>query len=268
MSEKTDDEQWQEAWADDDGEEAFDTATSEPDEPDPEQPAASSSESAPPDNDSELESLKHKLRSAEGRLEKFEEHIDGLRDQISTREKPTEEPPSEEEPVLPDGWTKEDWDDYQADYPVQAELAEKQTKSVKELEQRLSRTEQELTVKEQQRVFDETIRKAHPDYDDLLASERDQIVRFIEGQKNPTLKAAYQAVYKGGDAPDIVNLVTDYKASKGSGKPNNKVDQRVDDALAIPGRSQQPTNLSARAGLPPEDDFSAGWEYFKDEAID
>lgn len=267
MSEKEDEQQWNEAWSDNDGEEAFDTATSDPDEPDPESPPVSSSEPAPPDND-DLESLKHKLASAEGRFHKFEEHLDDLRNQISRRETPVEEtPPVQAEPVLPDGWTQEDWNDYQADYPVQAELTEKQTQTVKQLEQRLSKAEQEMAVKEQQQLFDDTIRKAHPDYDDLMASDREQILQFIEGQSNPTLKAAYQHVYKSGDAPDIINLVSDYKASKDSGKSNH-VSRSVDNALAIPGRPQQPTNLSAKAGIPPEDDFSAGWEYFKDDSID
>ncbi len=265
MSEKDDDQEWNDAWSDDDGEEALQD-TSEPEEADPESPPASASEPAAPDDD--LESMKHKLRSAEGRLQKFEEHIDDLRSQITTREQPEEESPAQAEPVLPDGWTKDDWQDYESDYPVQAELTEKQTKSVKELEQRLSKTEQELALKEQQRSFDEQIHKAHPDYNDLLSSERDQILQFIEGQSNPTLKAAYQAIYKGGDAPDIINLVSDYKASKDSGKSTSTVSRSVDNALAVPGRHQQPTHLSGKAGLPPDDDFSAGWEFFKDEAID
>ena len=279
-----DDQAWSDAWSDETDRE--DGALSEdpppavdepdPEAPPPEQPPAGQEQEPEPEPEPEepetIESLKQKLRSAEGRFNKFEEHITDLRQKIEQREKPDEpEETPEPDTFLPEGWSQEDWDDFSTDYPVQAELLENQSRQVKSLTDRLDTTEQHLSVTEQNRVFNDSIRKAHPDYDDLLADERQQIVDFIEGQPNPTLKAAYQNIYQDGSAEQIISLVSDYKENgrKPAGKDKPPVSQRnIDNALAVPGRSRSPNNISGRAGLPDEDDFDGGWDYFSDDSID
>ena len=281
MSEKPendeDDKAWSDAWSDDyDGDDGASPEDPPPasDEPDPESSPEfpSSGQQPEPEPEDDVESLKQKLRSAEGRFQKFEEHIDELREKISAREKPNEPQTPEEEPFMPDGWTKEDWEDFEADYPVQAELLEQQSRQVKNLTERVDSTENHISVTEQNKAFEDTIRKAHSDYDDLLSNERQQILDFIEGQQNPTLKAAYQQVYQGGSAEQIIDLVTDYKQrgrpDAGKQKPPVNSSANMDHALAVPGRSRSPSNITGKAGMPAEDDFSGGWNYFSDDSID
>lgn len=263
---------WNEAWSDDESDDgALSQDPPAADEPDPESPpdpAPSQQQEPAPDDD--IESLKQKLRSAEGRFNKFEQHIDTLKDQISKLETPDELETPEQDTFLPDGWSKEDWDDFSADYPVQAELLEGQSRQVQKLSERVDNTEQHLSVTEQNRVFNDTIHQAHPDYDDLLQNERQQIIDFIAGQKNPTLKTAYEQIYQGGTAEQIVELVNDYKATgrtSGSDK-TPPVNSNIDNALAVPGRSRSPSKISGRAGIPDEDDFDGSWDYFSDDSIE
>ncbi len=282
MSEKpdpNDDEEeqaWSDAWSDDyDGDDGASPAEPPPasDEPDPESvpPELASSEPQEPEPEETVDSLKHKLRSAEGRFNKFEEHIDGLKQQIS-KLTPDEPKAPQEEPLLPQGWSQEDWDDFSADYPAQAELLEQQSRQVKTLTERVDNTENHLSVTEQNRIFNDAIHAAHPDYDDLLNNERQQITNFIAGQKNTTLKTAYEQIYQGGSAEQIIELVNDYKATgrtSGTDKspPVNK-QSNIDNALAVPGRSRSPRNIAGKSGIPDEDDFSGGWNYFSDDSID
>lgn len=285
MSEKTeydeDEQAWKEAWSDDNDIDDAGASPADPpavDEPDPEspppeQPPPSDQQQEPePEPEDDIGTLKQKLRSAEGRLQKFEEHIDDLRQKVAKKETPDEpEETPAEDTFLPDGWSKEDWEDFSADYPVQAELLEQQSRQVKQLTDRVDTTENHISVTEQNKIFDDTIKKAHPDYDDLLKNERQQIVDFIESQQNPILKDVYKQIYQDGSAEQIVELVTDYKQhGRGeAGKDSPPVDQsRIDNALAVPGRSRSPSRITGKAGMPSEDDFSGGWNYFSDDSID
>ena len=262
MAMEDDDREWDEAWQEDEA----DTSTEPPQELPPDPPA----DEKPADD---LETLKQKLKSAEGRFVKFEEHIEELREKVAAQEAPEETGEPEDdgsEPLeLPEGWNQDDWQDFSADYPVQAELYSKQLRQVQQLSQRLDNSEQRNHAERQAREADQAILSAHPDYRELLSSERQQIVEFIEGQKNPVLKSAYHQIYNEGTADQIIDLVSDYKARGRSGQPQkSSVSQRMDDALAVPGRPAQPVNMSGRAGMPDKDDFDASWDYFPDEAID
>lgn len=277
-----DDKVWTDAFNDNSDDDADDPPPAEQDpesgqqapelDPAPEPKPSDPPDPAPPDD---LDKLRHKLSSAEGRFTKFEEHIEGLKTKISELEAshaPDQTPDKDKsEPLpLPDGWTKEDWDDFEADYPVQAELLAQQNRQVQQLRERVDHTEQVTTQDLQAREFNDSIRKAHPDYDELLSNERDQIVSFIEGQANPTLKSAYQFIYRQGDAAGIIDLVTDYKERGRKADPPDKppAKSRVDDALAVPGRSPTPANHNAKGGLPDEADFENSWNYFSDESLD
>ena len=266
---------WTDAFNDDSDDDAIsdDPPVTEPDpesapEPEPSEPP----DPAPTEN---LEKLQQKLRSAEGRFGKFEEHIEGLKTKISemeSRQTPEPETPEKPEPLpLPEGWTQEDWDDFEADYPAQAEVLAQQSRQVQQLRERVDHSEQVITQEQQAKEFDNSIRQAHPDYDELLTNEREQIVSFIEGQTNPTLKSAYQFIYQQGDAQSIIDLVSDYKERGRKADPPDKPPankQRIDDALAVPGRSPAPANPNARAGIPDESNFDDAWNYFSDESLD
>jgi len=234
---------------------------------------------APPDAEAdpaaenqEIEALKQKLRSAEGRFSKFEEHIDGLKSQLSELEgqrQPAEAPAPEPEPelTLPDGWSKEDWEDFSADNPAQAELLQTQTRQVQQLRETVEASEQQRQQQEAMQAFRSEILAAHSDYDEVLATQRDDIVSFINAQANPVLKSAYQAIYERGSASEVASLMTDYKASRASPDKAPVDDRRVDDALAVPGRSAVPA-ANSRSGAPDKDDYDGSWDYFPDESID
>ena len=239
--------------------------------PDPTPEPAPAPEAEPQEQeDTELEKLKHKLSSAEGRLTKFEEHIDNLKTQISERQKqPEPEPEPEPEPILPDGWTKEDWNDFAEDNPAQAEVLQQQNRQVQQLKDDVETTERQRLQQEANTAFRTEILATHPDYDELLAQKRNDILDFINSTENPLLKAAYQNTYERGSAPDIVNLVSDYKASRKAPTDAGKVkeDRRVEDALAVPGRPATPRS-DGQSGVPDKDDYDGAWDYFSDDSLD
>lgn len=263
------------------GGEPSDPSPTSPDpEPAPEAPAdqrdpdapAPAAEADPPTTDQEVKDLKQKLRSAEGRFTKFEEHIDGLKSQLSELERqpqPEKEPDPEPEPelTLPEGWTKEDWDDFSADNPAQAEILQTQTRQVQQLKDTVETSEQQRQQQEAVQAFRSEILAAHSDYDEVLANQRDDIVSFINQQANPVLKSAYQTIYERGSAAEVASLMTDYKAARAS--PDNAPvdDRRVDDALAVPSRPSVPA-ANSRSGAPDKEDFDGSWDYFPDESID
>ncbi len=267
------DQLWDETAEDDaldSGEPASEPAETETPDPETPDPEATPAEPAEPEADnSELEKLKHKLSSAEGRFVKFEEHIEQLKTQISQREQPEPEPeiPPEADLILPDNWTKEDWDDFAEDNPVQAELLQNQTRQVQQLRENVETSEQQRLQKEQSDRFKTEIMSVHPDYEELLSNKRDDIVNFINSTESPLLKSAYQNTYERGSASDIVSLVSDYKAARAP-KTNGKVsDRRLDDALAVPSRPATPRS-DGRAGVPDKDDYDGAWDYFPDDSID
>lgn len=237
-----------------------------PPEPDQDESSASA-ESA---SRQEIEELRHKIKSAEGRFSKFEEHIDGLKAQLAKREKPDEEAePDEETLVLPEGWTRQDWEDYCADNPVQAEVLSQQQREVKALKEQVEAQGQQAAQREAKMRFVAEIEAVHPDYSELLANERQQIETFIKQQANPVLKSAYQGIYDRGTASQINAFLNEYKASKGeASQARNSRQAAVEEALAVPSKSSSPVNPSGRAGVPDENDFDGAWDYFKDEDID
>ncbi len=276
---QVDDEEkaFDEAW-DDINDEALDAEEpSEVPEPaddvtssDPEPAAPDPDPGADSGADSQTEALKQKLRSAEGRLTQFEGHISDLRHKLAEREPPVSEPePEQDTPIaLPEGWTPQDWDDFSADNPIQAEFLKDQSRKVRELTDRLDTSEKRSMAQTQKDVFDAEIRSSHSDFDELMANERDEILQFIDSQPNPVLKSAYQTIYDRGSAPDIVELVTHYKQQRGTAQTQVDSQHNVDDALAVPSGGLAPGNSLGRNRLPSKDDEDGAWDYFKDDAID
>lgn len=218
----------------------------------------------------EIEELRHKIKSAEGRFSKFEEHIDGLKAQLAEREKPDEEAePEKDTLVLPEGWTQQDWEDYSADNPVQAEVLSQQNREMQALKEQVQAQGQQVAERDAKARFVAEIEAVHPDYSELLAKERQQIETFIEQQANPVLKSAYQGIYDRGTASQINAFLDQYKASKGeASRAKSSRQAAVEEALAVPSKSSSPVNPSGRAGVPDENDFEGAWDYFKDEDID
>ena len=260
-------------WDDDDLDDSAASApdASVPDASDTDDPE--SFETTPSRND-----LEHKIKSAEGRyqkseekLQEFQQSIQSMQQQLESlnEKKPDPEPQdtgAEAQEVVPEGWSKDEWDDFKDDQPVTAELHEKQSRQVQLIREDLDdyRTKQDAVTHQEQ--FRNTVVTAHPDYDDLLKNERTQIEDFIEHQSNPIVKQAYQHVYEQGTADEVVQLVSDYKGvrpTKGQGKSSNST---ADEALAITGRSASP-NVNHR-GTTDQNDFDRAWDDFPDELDD
>ncbi len=245
-------------------------AAAEP-EPEPIPDPAPAPEADPQQTSDDVDKLRHKLKSAEGRFTKFEDHISELKSKLNdleSKQQPEPEPEPEPEQSLPEGWSKEDWNDFAEDNPAQAELLRSQNREVQQLKDKVEVSEHQRQEEDAARTFRSTVVSSHPDYDELLANKRDDIKAFIDNQANPVLKSAYQTIYQRGSAEQVVQLVTDYKGSR-SASDNAKVDdRRVNDALAVPSRSASPSAAASSSGQPDKEDFDAAWDYFKDDAID
>ena len=227
-------------------------------------PDPAPAEPAPVEDDNEK--LRHRLKSAEGRLKVFEGQVADMRGQLEQASQP-EEPPPEPEPEIPEGWSKEDWDDYQSDNPVSAELHTQQSREVRQLRETLDQTVNQQNTERLQREFNSTVQATHPDYLELLSNERTDIRTFIESEKNPLLREKYESVYRSGTAEEVVSLVSSYKASKPTGDDLKQEQRRQeDDAIAVPSSSPLPSG--DRAGMPDKDDVDAAWDHFTDDSLD
>ena len=177
---------------------------------------------------------------------------------------PDGETSDDPQPVVPEGWSEDEWNDFKDDQPVTAELHEKQIRQVQEIKDNLNdyRTQTEAATFQEQ--FRSTVLAAHPDYDDLLKDERTHIEDFINQQANPIVKQAYQHVYDEGTAEEVVQLVSDYKAVRGNGQSVSS--RKAKEAMAITGRAPSP-NVGHRGRVDP-DDFDQAWEDFPDDMDD
>lgn len=268
-----DDKEYDELWDDADEGDSLDSgepAPATPDDKTDDQSPAPAEETAaePQGSDSEVEQLKHKLKSAEGRFTKFEEHIDELRTRIAKTEQPDEQPDPEPELTLPEGWTGDDWIDFSEDNPVQAELLQNQSREVQQLKETVASSEQQRIQKDANESFKTEITSSHPDYEELLANKRDDILTFINSTDSSLLKSAYQQTYERGSATEIVSLMTDYKAARAKPNPGKvNEDRRLNDAMAVPSRSSHP-RTDGQSGVPDKDDYDGAWDYFPDDSID
>lgn len=237
-----------------------------PQEAEPEQPPEQPPEPEPPEQPPEpddIEKLRQKVKSAEGRYRKFGEDIDQMRTELEAREQ-DEQPEEDTAPLLPDGWTERDWEDFVADSPVEAELMQAQNQRLATLQQRLDTSERERVQREQLQSFRQTVLDAHPDYEELMRGEGEQVRAFIASQDNPLVKGAYERVYQQGTAEEVVQLVSQYKLSKGTQAQQQQ--QRVNASLAVPSRAPVPDSYRS-VGLPDENDEDGAWDYFSDESI-
>ena len=221
-------------------------------------PADPSPDSPEPPPDDDLDRLRQRVRSAEGRYQKFGEDIDAMRRELA--EKEGREPEVPDTPVLPEGWTQDDWEDFATDSPTEAELLQANAREQHRLRQRLDDYDRHQSQQESINAFRQTVLTAHPDYEPLMAQEGDQVRAFIDNQPNPLVKKAYQQVYQQGTAEEVVELVNQYKLSR------NRPDNRISDSLAVPSRSPVP-DVSRYGGLPDANDEDAAWDYFDDEKI-
>lgn len=221
-----------------------------------------------PASEQDRAQLEHKLRSAEGRyrkseqkLQEFEHSIADMRQQLSAMTAPVnpEPEPENDPPLMPDGWSAEEWQDYKDDQPVTAEIQEQQIRKVQQLTDKIDTYQQDVEQHEQHRRFRDTVLTAHPDFDDLLASQKDDIEHFIKIQENPLLRQAYQQVYDAGTAEQVVQLLTDYKHQQEAPK-GQTLSARAQQALAVAGHNSQPA--LTHSGRVNPDDFDAAWAEF------
>ena len=249
MNLQSDDDDLQ--WPDEDSSDA-------PDEPAVEEPIPEPEPEPEPDDD--LEKLRQKVRSAEGRYNRFGEDIDAMRRELAQRE--GQEPEVSDTPILPEGWTQADWEDFATDSPTEAELLQANAREQNRLRQRLDDFDRNQVEQESRRAFRSRVLDAHPDYEPMMASEGAQFKKFVEQQQNPLVKKAYQQVYQQGTADEVIELVNQYKLSR----RGSDTDRRINESLAVTSRSSMPASNSY-GGLPDINDEDAAWDYFDDEKI-
>lgn len=221
----------------------------------------------------DIETLRHKVSSAEGRYKKFQNSMETMQNQLATLEasqtsEPEPEPEKEPEPALPEGWTQDDWDDYRSDNPVGAELYQSQNREVEQLREQVSQTTQQQQQEQAQKEFNAAVMADHPDYLELLGNQREDIRTFIESESSPLLRQTYEGVYRQGTPEQVSELMTAFKASRPDSDRTNLQQRRVQDALAVPGKSPTPNANRPKGGAPGEDDFDSAWDYFSDDSID
>lgn len=219
--------------------------------------------------------LEQKLRSAEGRYQKseeklreFESSIADMREQLASLNPVAgpddDQDTGEPEEVVPEGWSKEEWEDYKDDQPVTAELQEQQIRQVQKIREDLDTQRQQQEAKVFHEQFRSTVIAAHPDFDDLLNTQRTEIESFITSQTNPLVRDAYQRAYDQGTADEVVQLLGDYKQTR---SPNGRrLSSKAEEALAVTGRGSQPN--VGYSGQSDPDDFDAAWEDFPDDMDD
>lgn len=215
----------------------------------------------------DLEKLKQKLKSAEGRLSKFEESVAEMRERLE-KSHPEPEKNQQAEDVnsqdnnsefVPPGMDKDDWLDLQEDYPDTAKLLrEKLTQ-----EQAADRQIKEQQAKEAEEhkareAFRQHILNDHPDYDTEILPRMDDVKAFIAEQSG-AVKTVYQRIFDAGTAAEVSSLVTDYKAARSQSKATNATSkERINSALAVPGKGGSSPNLSK--GKLDMDDYDAAYE--------
>ena len=204
--------------------------------------------------------MRQKVRSAEGRYNRFGEDIDAMRRELAVKE--GREPEISDTPVLPEGWTEADWEDFATDSPAEAELLQASAREQNRLHQRLDDFNRQHVEQESRKAFRQRVLDAHPDYEPMMAKEGQQFKSFVEQQRNPLLKKTYQQIYQQGTADEVVELVNQYKLSR----RGSDTDRRINDSLAVTSRSSVPDS-SSYGGLPDINDEDAAWEYFDDEKI-
>ena len=222
----------------------------------------------------DIDKLRQKLKSAEGRLGKFEESVEEMREKLNKLEQPeasedktepTPDTPDDSE-FVPPGMDKDDWLDLQEDYPDTAKaLKEKfsEDNKVKAENRELKEKQaQEATDKEALEAFRKTILDVHPDYDTVIAPKLDDLQAFIQEQDSAVMKQQYQRIFDSGSAEEVNALVTDYKAKRGLNKnpttPDPTPDKKLDNALAVPTKGGGNPNLNK--GKVDMDDFDAAYE--------
>lgn len=99
----------------------------------------------------------------------------------------------------------------------------------------------------------DTIRKAHPDFEDLRDSGK--LGAWLNAQK-PMLQRAYDDVCKNGTADEIIEMLNDYKEANKPKQTNvGKRKPQVESLLAVPGRTGGPPPAK-----PGADDFDSAWD--------
>ena len=255
MNLQSEDEADELAWPDQDSSDAPEEMVLA--EPDPEPEPEPEPEPTP---DDDLERLRQKVKSAEGRYTRFGEDIESMRRELAKKE--GREPEISDTPVLPEGWTQADWEDFATDSPTEAELLQASAREQNRLRQRVDDFYRQNVEQESRNAFRQRVLDAHPDYEPLMAKEGQQFKLFVDQQRNPLLRKAYQQAYQKGTADEVVELVNQYKLSR----RGSDMDRRINDSLAVTSRSSVPDS-SSYGGLPDANDEDGAWEYFDDEKI-
>ncbi len=231
--------------------------------------AQADSDDQPEPEEEDLEKLKQKLKSAEGRLSKFEESVAEMRERLE-KSQPQPEPEKNQQAedvnsqdndseFVPPGMDKDDWLDLQEDYPDTAKLLrEKLTQEQaadRQIKEQQAKEADELKARE---AFRQHILNDHPDYDTEILPRMDDVKAFIAEQSG-AVKTVYQRIFDAGTAAEVSSLVTDYKAARSQSKATNATSkERINSALAVPGKGGSSPNLSK--GKLDMDDYDAAYE--------
>ena len=235
----------------------------------------------------ELANVQQKLRSAQGRLrstDKLQTQFEELTRQkdellaliskghpVATSKDGDRGATSEsgDEEIIPSGYTREEWESYQEDFPVQAKREverEKEMRALKSETESVKQAADAAAAKAARSEFEKPILEKHPDYHQI---EKDpgELLDFIESQ-SPATKRAYMDVVNMGSQEEVIDLLDQFKASKTtpddtgteedipakSGDSSNKA------AKAMAVRSQSKSSPNVKKSRVDMDDFDAGWD--------
>ncbi len=137
-----------------------------------------------PEPEEDLEKLRQKLKSAEGRLSKFEESVAEMRERLEkSQPEPEKNPQAEDDKpqdndgeFVPPGMDKDDWLDLQEDYPDTAKLLkDKLTQEQAESRKIKEQQEKEADELKAREAFRQHILNDHPDYDTEILPRMDDL---------------------------------------------------------------------------------------------
>lgn len=231
---------------------------------------ASGSESEP-EPEEDLEKLRQKLKSAEGRLSKFEESVAEMRERLEkSQPEPEKNPQAEDDKpnhndgeFVPPGMDKDDWLDLQEDYPDTAKLLREKFTQEQANDRKIKEQQAREADEEKAReAFRQHILNDHPDYDTEILPKMGDLKAFIAEQVSAVQKQQYERIFEAGTAAEVSALISDYKAARGQSNPkptdSTTATKRINDALAVPAKGGSSPNLNK--GRVDMDDYDAAYE--------
>lgn len=230
----------------------------------------------------DLEKERQRVRSAEGRFNKFASDVEVMRArqaELEAKLAEKDKPAAKAEAPEDAGYDNPNADldpEFNKELTRRAQLAEQRAlekaeakiaEATKGQDDRLAKLEQERQQEREQKAleqFENAIRAQVPEYDALTSDESvEELDAFIAAQ-SPVLQRAYRQTIDNGTVEEVVDLLSAFKSHKSESDKSQQreVERKADAAAAVPSRSRAaiPKDKQSKAY---KDDFDAGWDEAK-----